>query len=304
MSITTTKWDGRKITQPGIYTGVPMDAYHGANLCDGVSVSSSGLRTILNQSPAHYWAFSPYNPNRIEREETGALVLGRAAHHLLLGEDDFSTLFIARPDKWDSWRTHDAKEWRAHQESYGRTVLLPAQLDQIRGMARSLAAHPLVQAGILNGGIEQTIVAKHEETGIWLKVRPDATPNDSGDFADLKTTVSVQTLDLARTIAEYGYHQQAALIAHNWHALTGNDIASFSFVFVEKAPPYCTRVVTLKDTDLARGERQNELAIKKFAECMASGEWPGPGSADAEYLELPEWKQKQIDNQLEKAEAA
>lgn len=298
------KWGGRKITNPGIYRGVPMDAYHGAALCDGLSVSSSAMRTIMNESPAHYWAFSPYNPSRAEEKETDALALGRAAHHLLLGEDDFSTLFVARPDRWDSWRTNDAKAWKADQEAQGRTVLLPNQLEQIRGMARSLAKHPLVQAGILNGEIEHTIVAKHKETGLWLKGRPDAIPNDSGDFADLKTTVSVQTADLARAIAEHGYHQQAALIAYIWHAITGSDIASFSFVFVEKTPPFCCRVVTLKDTDLARGERQNEVAIKRFAECMESGEWPGPGSADAEYLELPEWAQKKIDSQLEKAEAA
>ncbi len=173
----------------------------------------------------------------------------------------------------------------------------------IRGMARSLAGHPLIDAGILNGGIERTLAWKCKETGIWLKARPDATPNESGDFADLKTTTSVQSADLARTIAEYGYHQQAALISAAWVALTGHDIQSFSFVFVEKTPPYCTRIVTLRDEDLARGERQNLIATKIFAKCMETGEWPGPGGADAEYLGLPEWKQKQIDHQLELAEA-
>jgi hypothetical protein len=298
------KWDGAPISRPGIYGSVPIGAYHGAHLCDAPSVSSSGLRKIMSESPAHYWCESPYNPDRVAQKETDALVLGRAAHHLLLGEDDFSTLFIARPDKWDSWRTGDAKKWKAEQEAEGRTVLLTAQLDQIRGMARALAAHPLIDAGILNGEIEQTIAWRCKETGIWLKARPDAIPNASGDFADIKTTTSVQSADLARTIAEYGYHQQAALIASGWHALTGKDIASFSFVFVEKSPPYCVRIVTLRDDDLARGERQNLVAIKTFAECMKTGEWPGPGSADAEYLGLPEWAQKRIDHQLEQAEAA
>jgi hypothetical protein len=298
------KWNGKPISEPGIYSGVPIDVYHGANLCEGPSVSSSGLRKLMNESPAHYWVESPYNPNRIEQKETDALVFGRAAHHLLLGEDDFNTHYIVRPDKWDSWRTDAAKMWRQDQEDAGRTVLLPSQLETIRGIARALASHPLIDAGILNGGIEQTIVWRDKDTGIWLKARPDAIPNDAGDFADLKTTTSVQSMDLARTIAEHGYHQQAALIAAGWHALTGRDVESFSFVFVEKTPPYCVRVVTLRDDDLARGERQNFVAIKKFAECMAKGEWPGPGGADAEYLSLPEWAQKKIDNQLEHSEAA
>lgn len=298
------KWDGKTITQPGIYSGVSMEVYHGANLCNGPSVSSSGLRKLMNESPAHYWAESPYNLNRIEPKETEALTFGRAAHHLLLGEDDFNTHYIVRPAKWDSWRTGDAKDWKIERELEGKTVLIPAQIETIRGLARSLAAHPLIDAGILNGAIEQTIVWKDKDTGIWLKARPDAIPNDAGDFADLKTTVSVQTSDLARTIAECGYHQQAAMISAGWHALTGRDVASFSFVFVEKTPPYCVRIVTLRDDDLARGERQNFVAVKKFSECMASGEWPGPGSADAEYLSLPEWAQKRIDHQLEQSEAA
>lgn len=293
---------GTKIAEPGIYSGVPMEAYH-QDLCVAPSVSSSGLRKISNESPAHYWCESPYNPNRIEQKETDALTLGRASHHLLLGEDDFNTHYIVRPDKFDSWRTNAAKEWKAEQEAEGRTVLLQGQLETIRGMARSLAGHPLIDAGILNGGIERTIAWKCKDTGVWLKARPDATPNESGDFADLKTTTSVQSADLARTIAEFGYHQQAALIAAGWHALTGNDIASFSFVFVEKTPPYCTRIVTLREEDLLRGERQNFQAIKTFAKCMETGEWPGPGGADAEYLSLPEWAQNKIDRQLENAGA-
>jgi hypothetical protein len=298
-----TKWNGQPITKPGIYSGVPMDVYHGANLCDGPSISSSGLRKIVNQSPAHYFCESPYNPDRVDQKETDALTFGRAAHHLLLGEDDFNTLYVVRPDKWDSWRTDAAKAWKRDQEAEGRTVLLSTQLDVIRGIARSLSVHPLIDAGILNGLIEHTIVWRCKDTGVWLKVRPDAIPNDAGDFADLKTTTSVQSADLARAIAEHGYHMQAALIAAGWHALTGEDIASFSFVFVEKSPPYCTRIVTLKDDDLARGERQNVVAIKTFAKCMETGEWPGPGGADAEYLALPAWAQTRIDHQLEIAEA-
>ncbi len=302
-------WDGQPINKPGIYSGVPMDVYHGANLCDGPSVSSSGLRKISNESPAHYFCESPYNPDRAEQKETEALVFGRAAHHLLLGEDDFNTLYIVRPTKSPDGRDWNGnnlscKAWLADQAKAGRTVLLPTQLETIRGIARSLAAHPLIDAGILNGAIEQTIVWRCKDTGVWLKARPDAIPNDAGDFADLKTTTSVQSADLARTIAEHGYHQQAALIASGWHALTGRDIESFSFVFVEKEPPYCVRVVSLRDEDLARGERQNFIATRTFEDCMATGDWRGPGNADAEYLSLPEWAQKRIDNQLEQAEAA
>lgn len=290
------------IRNPGVY-GLSLADYHGQP-CDGPSISSSGLRRIIKESPAHYWAHSSLNPDRVEDDETQALLLGRAAHHLLLGEDDFSTLFIARPDRFDSWRTKEAKAWKEGQEADGRTVLLSGQLEQIRGMARSLAKHPLIQAGILNGEIEQSLIWKDKDTDIWCKARPDAVPNDSGDFADLKTTPSVRDEALQRTIAEFAYQQQGALICDGYTAITGNKATSFSLVFVEKEPPHCVRVVTLKDDDLARGERQNNAALKIVKRCLESGEWPGPGRADAEFISLPPWEQSRIDYELEQLEAA
>lgn len=292
------RWNGKPIASNGAYDRVPMSAYHG-QLCVGPSISSSGLRTIFNESPAHYWVHSYLNPDRIEEEDSAAFILGRAAHHLLLGEDDFSTLFIARPAKYDSWRTDASKQWKAEQEKAGRTVLLPSQLDQIRGMARSLARNALIRAGILNGDIEQSFVWLDEETGIWKKARPDATPNDSGDFGDLKTAASVSDDAIRKAIAECAYHQQAALVADGWETITGNKFASFSLVFVEKTPPFCCRVVTLKDCDLERGAKQNRIALRMFANCLKANDWPGPGRADAEYIELPAWAQTRIDNQLQ-----
>jgi hypothetical protein len=50
---------------------------------------------------------------------------------------------------------------------------------------------------------------------------------------------------------------------------------------------------------------QCRRAIDQFAACLASGEWPGPGGSkrDAEYLQLPAWAAKRIDQQLEIAAA-
>lgn len=301
-------WDQKPITKPGIYSRVPMSAYHSGKLCDGPNITSSGLRKIFSESPAHYYCTSPLNPERVEEDETDALILGRAAHHLLLGEDDFATEFVLRPEivegkPWQGNRTA-CRAWLSHQRSQGRTVLKGEQLDAVRGMAKSLAEHPLIQAGILNGAIEQTMAWKCKETGIWKLARPDAVPNDSGDFVDLKTINSVSTHSIMSAIAERGYHAQGAMMLEGWHAMTGSSEATFTLCFVEKQPPYCVRIVTLRDDDILRGERQNLLAMQKFAECMQSGSWPGPGGADAEYLGLPEWAQKSIDAQLERMETS
>ncbi len=282
-----------KITRPGLYSGVPMEAYHG-DLCGAPSISSSGLRTIFSESPKHYWRDSYLNPHRADQGSTEAFTLGRAAHHLLLGEDAFSTLFIMRPDKFDSWRTKESKEWRAEQEAEGRTVLLPSQLEQIRGMARSLSAEPLINAGILNGQIEQSLVWQDKATGVWLKARPDAIPNDSGDFADLKTSVHYG-FDLDRDISNYRYDIQAALVGMGVREILKREMESFSFVFVEKDAPYSVEILTLIKEDIANAEKDIRVALDTFAWCLKTGDWFGPAGTqrDARPVHISDWaKQK------------
>ncbi len=299
------QWSGQPIAMPGIFHGVPMANYHSAGICVEPSISSGGLRKIFTKSPKHYWATSPYNPKRIEEDETEALILGRAAHHLLFGEADFKKLFALRPDtlggeKWNGNRTA-CKLWMEDRAKEDRTVITASQLDHIRGMQESLREEKLVQAGILNGLIEHSWFWKDKETGVWCKVRPDASPNDSLDIADLKSTMSVKWEDLQRTIRDLGYYQQGALLMEACPILLGMPLNSFTLVFVEKKPPYCVAVVTLKDNDLARGMRANRLAIRKFADGMKSGVWLGPAGEhqDARYIEMPEYDQKRIDARLE-----
>lgn len=288
-------FDGKPLSKPGIYSRVPLSRYHGGKLCDGPSISSSGLRKIFNESPAHYWATSPLNPDRIDGEETEALILGRAAHHLLLGEDNFLTEYIVRPDKIDGagWQGNRiaCRAWLAEQRAQGRTVLKPDQLEAIRGMAKALAANSLVTQGILNGAIEQSIVARDEETGVWLLSRPDAVPNESGDYADLKSTSAIG-FDLDRAIQKHRYDMQAALV-RRCAAAIGIEMASFSFVFCEVKPPHSVEVLTLHDEDIEKADMDIQVALRVFASCLKSGNWFGPGGTqfDARYARLSEgWR--------------
>jgi hypothetical protein len=304
MTVIVRPWDGRPIGKPGIISGMPIDTYHSAKACVEPSISSSGLRRIFTASPRHYWANSPYNPKRVDDSETDALILGRAAHHLLFGQDDFKKLFVVRPatlggEKWNGNRSA-CRIWLEDRAKEGRCVITEGQLEQVRGMAESLFEEPLVKAGILNGSIETSWFCKHQKTGIWLKARPDASPNDSLDFADLKTTASVEWDDIQRSIFKFGYYVQAGLLAMIVRALHGRDMNSFTLIFIEKSPPFDTAIVSLKESDIARGIRAAEQSIAKFAECLASGKWPGRYSehADARYLEMREFDQKRIDERL------
>jgi hypothetical protein len=301
--IISIRWDGKQITVPGIYSRLPLDDYHRGDICDGPSVSSTTLRMLWDTSPAHAWAHCALNPARVDDADNEARNIGRAAHHLLTAEIGFADQFVIQPDTLEGEKWHgnrkDCKRWKAARKREGLTVLTTANVEVVKGMAISIGAFPLVQSGALNGLIERSFFWRDPETGLWLKARPDAIPSDSGDFTDLKTCRSVLYRDLQKSIGEYGYHQQAALVLEGARTLD-IEASSFTLIWVEKTPPYCVRAQQLKDEDIARGAKMNRVALRTFADCLACGVWPGPGDdhPDAEYVDLPDWRRTQIDERL------
>lgn len=300
-------WDGLPVTRPGIYSNIPILTYH-AQLTVAPSISSSGLRTIFSRSLAHYFNDSYMNPDREEREESAAFRVGRAAHHLLLGEANFSRYYIIRPAvlagaAWQGQRT-DCKVWLKDAAAAGLTVLSGAEVDNIRGMANSLAREPLVKAGILNGLIEHSMVWQDPDTGIWLKWRPDAIPTSTLDFSDLKCVADISSEALERSLGDYGYHMQAALGAMACRALLGREMSSFTLVCAEKAAPNCVQFVTLKPADIELGEKQIRASLLAFKRALETSVWPGPGGqqADARYIELKPWARSNIEFRLQQME--
>lgn len=307
-------WNGQRISRPGIYSGLPMrnadgTGYH-QNPCVRPSISSTGLRTIFSQSAAHYFATSPLNADAEPQKTTEPMLFGRAAHHLLLGEADFAKHFVIRPETyrdsegkskpWSGGATV-CKDWLKEAEAAGLDVLTKEQLVRIRGMAENLKREPLIKAGILNGSIEHSLIWRDEETGVWLKARPDALPAYDMAVADLKTCVDITDVGIERAISDNDLHVQAALVGMGLRALTGRDMTSFSLVFVEKAPPYCVRVRELMPEDLALGEEQIRAVLPIFAKAVETGVWHGPGGGqvDAQYAGVTPWRRKAIERQLE-----
>jgi len=309
------EWTGQPIKMPGIYSGIPLEKYHEGDICVEPSISSSGLRKLYNPSPnvkaspAHYWMNSPYNEERVEDDDTEWMILGRAAHHLLFGEKDFDQVFVAKPATINGVKcdrtTTQGKLWYKEQDALGLTVITMGQLKAIRGIARELAKEPLIidpagkREGILNGLIEHSMFAKHR-SGLWLKIRPDAMPNDSLDYVDLKLTRSIMWPDLQRSIRDYGYFMQAGLTAMVVQAVLGQPLNSYTLVFAEDREPHCVEIVTLKENEIQRGIQACEIALAKFVQCWKAKRWPGPRGdrEDAQYIEMSEYDQKRMDETL------
>jgi len=101
-----------QITRPGVYN-VPIERYHGdPDLFPGHSVSSTGLRRILEKSPKHYWAHCVHNPDRIPHQTSEALRFGKAVHAFLLERDLPSNEFAIH--KFKNFNTNEGvklTEW-------------------------------------------------------------------------------------------------------------------------------------------------------------------------------------------------
>ena len=307
------KWDGKPITKNGIYSGIPLRTYHSKAICDGDSVSSSNIRTAWNESLAHMHNSWCCNPQAEPMEPTESMLLGSAAHHLILGEEDFSTHYIGQPLEYRDIKTAElkkwtygakpCKDWRDKQHKAGKEIVTQVQLEKIRGIARSLQLDPLVQAGSLNGLIEHSVIVKDPETGLWLRWRPDSIPTDSGNYVDLKVTAEVSDVAVRSMIRNYGYHVQGAF---GWEVCDqlSMPFEDFTLLLCESVKPHCIRAVPIHDDDLARGRMQIRHTLRQIRQCIDQGVWPGPGAGDLRPMPLPQAEREAIDKRLGYGEQA
>ena len=293
---------GEKISEPGIYD-MPMSWYH-SDCCIGPSVSSSGLRTILNYSPLHYWDTSPLNPDRREKdtseEEAAHFRIGRAGHTLLIEPHDFKRDFITRPSHFDSWRTNDAKKWRAEKQMDGFTVLDPKEMQNIHGVADSLRRHPLYEQGLLEGDLERSIIWQDKKTGVWLKARPDAIPVQADILADLKIVTDARARPLAKKIYDLGYDVQMGLSFRGIYEILAREMQEFVVVAVEAKPPHAVRIAPIPMEEIRLALILLRKALDMFAACYASGDWQAFPDDDTKYLYRPDYAKKRIEEEVEK----
>lgn len=273
------------VTEPGVYQ-LTDEQYH-ADPVPGGSLSSTGARRILPPGcPAKYRydADNPATPSR-------ALDLGSAAHQLVLGAGPQ----LVRVEHGD-WRTKAAREQRDAAHLAGAIPLLADEHDQVTTMAAALRAHPIAAALFHpdHGTPEQSLFWVDAHAEIWRRARLDWLPTTRSGrviLADYKTTLDASPDGITKTIERYGYHQQAAFYLDAGPALgLWDDTAAFVLVFQEKNPPYLVTVVEPDVTALRIGRERNRRAIEIFAQCQATGHWPGYAD-DVLPIGLPVWAQ-------------
>lgn len=278
------------ITKPGVYPNISLTDYHGAEICVGPSISASGLKRIAD-CPLKYWYYSALNPNRPEPKQSDDLDLGSAAHDLILDGVGWPDRYHVLPPGFS--RAASVKQAEAIAEANaaalaGKTLLKRADHDTVLAMAEAIKAHP-IHKQLSRGKAEHTIAWQDAETGVWLRCRPDFLPDHQRFIPDYKTTKSAKPSDFARDVLNYGYHLQAALYLDGLESVFGVAHRDFYFIAQEKEPPYIVQPIALDEEYLSWGRKLIRQAIRTFAKCLETGNWPAY-SDDFATVSLPKWK--------------
>ena len=306
-------WTGELITAPGAYRDVPNERYHGGEICSSPSISATGLKILVcdkggrtkGQTPRHFWERSNLNPKRKPQKKTDALRLGGAFHDALLLPNLYDEKCHVLPAGFS--RAASVKQAAAIAEAdaaiaAGMIVITENEAYRINAMVDALRADPLILPLLDNGESEVTFAWKDEETGVWLRARPDWMLADLSAALNVKTDVDASWSAFSRTIAKFGYAQSAALELDGYRAVFGIEPPRFYHPVVEKPGEawepgdyIATALWELPAEDIERGRWLNRMAIRTFADCLSSGKWPGY-TPEPELCGLPGYARHVIDN--------
>jgi PDDEXK-like domain of unknown function (DUF3799) len=250
------------------------------------ALSASGAKTLVRPGgPARFAHEREHGrPPRTQFD------VGHAAHAAVLGVGPVLEVIDA-PD----WRTKAAREQRDLARAAGRVPVLIDTARQVADMAAALRADPLAARVLTKGsGDPEVSLFWHDpEHDVDRRGRVDwlrrADPNGRLILVDYKTCESADPDALARAVVRLGYHQQAAWYRDLVIGLGLASSAPFLFVFQETTAPYLVNVVELDGETLTMGAERNARALRLFAECTASGVWPGYTSSGITMLSAPSW---------------
>lgn len=257
---------------------ISISDYHASD-----AIGFSKLKEFV-ASPLDFYETRILKCRKKEYERAPHFEIGQAFHLFTQNGLPFYEHVIVN-DKYDSWRTNEAKAWRAAQELAGKIVLSPYDFAGIEKMGARLASHSVVR-NLLDGTASEVTFRKN--FGQWaVQCRPDR--YREGLICDFKTVETID--DFERNIVKFSYHMQAAWYQEVVHACLGlpEDApkARFVFVVIEKNPPYEVDHFELDEDSLAVGRAEVIMALRRMKQCFDTGIWTR--SEEIKKISLPRW---------------
>lgn len=250
-------------------------------------ISKSDL-DLLAKSPYHY----KYK-DEFERKDSAALVLGSAAHKLILEPADFFNEFRIEPDV--DKRTKEGKAiYNEFLANLGdKTAISGETYDIVKQIANAVNSMRETAVFLRDGLAEQSYFS--EIDGVAVKCRPDFFNENLGLCIDLKTTSDASAEGFVRSVASFNYHVQAAFYSDILKSL-GKTVNNFLFIAVETKKPFMVGFYTLDEIAIDKGRERYKELLNLYKTCLAQDVWWGYAKFDGEHinavqtLSLPAWK--------------
>lgn len=266
---------------------LPDDAYHSRP-----ELSSTGARSLLPEfkgSPAKY----AYRLGK--KFDSPAFDLGKAVHARVLGVGAQAVAYPADVLASNgAASTKAAKEWAESIRVEGGVPMKADDLRPIERMAEAVLAHQTARK-LLEAATSREVSVFGDVDGVPTRCRFDALGGGYG--IDLKTSARPVDADtFSREVFEYGYHFQQEFYRDTYRASEGDEI-TFAFVAVEKAGPHLVAVHQLDYEYEQIGRRLAKESRRIYAECVATGNWPGHPE-DIQLVSPPPWAIENLELQL------
>lgn len=266
--------------EPGIYYDVPEDEYYSD------PAFSQSQAKVLRVSPAKYkWQLEHGGETA-----TRSLELGKLAHTRILGVG--AQAVVIPPELLSSSGAiagKDAKAFVARTLAAGNVPVKAAQLAEVEAMAEMLMSHEEARALLTTPGhAEASMWWDDPLTGIRCRGRVDwlTTLGEAVCNTDYKSTADAGPFAFAKSVANYGYHVQAAAYELGLRVGGGHENVVTRLIAQETKPPYFVAVYSLSDADLDIGLDHWHAALAQLAWCREHDEWPGYAGGE---LVLPGW---------------
>lgn len=301
------------------YSGMPEAEYF------AVPALNSSLLKLMGRSPAHCRAAAEQGS-----KETPALAAGKMIHCAVLEPDRLDAAYCLAPDPADypdaltdhasykeaakalglkvsgskgdlKTRIQEAAPDTVFWEDFAPAAVgdrIPLSMDDAimaLQITRAIAASPRARKALSGGDAELSYFWRDRMTGLNCKARADYYREDLGLIVDVKTTQDARPEAVARDIHKYGYHISAAHYMSGLREL-GQPCHGFAWVFVEKTAPYGIGLYFAGADMLSTGDRLATRYRREYADCQASGNWPGY-SLEFQTIELPAWADNSSENE-------
>jgi hypothetical protein len=256
------------VTEPGVYYDMPSAVYHAQH--DWLSASM--LKKLLPPKGTPEKLLYSLNEGETYSDEFD---FGKAVHAVVLGAGEEIVLVDAA-----SWLGKAAQQERKAIREAGKIPLLAKDKELVEHMAQRIREHDVANALLTQGEPEVSLFWVDAATGVQCRARIDwLCPKRDGRrrfIADLKTTRSAAPSEFAKQAKNLAYYAQQEHYLDGIRQLGLDDDPAWLYIVAEKEPPNPVIVAEFAEkADVLNARAAVDRARRIYAECVASGEWPG-----------------------------